>query len=145
MRRVIERRAPIETGDIIPAYPYLWRWQANRSETEGRKSRPVCVAIATHGADGLTHLALLAITRTAPRADQVAVELPPLEIRRIGLSEFKQAWIVVSEYNYDILERSFSLEPSASPSAKLSQKFLKTVLTAFRPTLASAQARINRL
>jgi hypothetical protein len=47
------------------------------------------VAIASRGADGLTHLALLAITGTAPRADQLAVDIPPLEIRRIGLSEFK--------------------------------------------------------
>jgi hypothetical protein len=142
---VTERRASIETGDLIPAYPYLWRWQSQSGEEEGRKNRPVCVAIAARGADGLTHLALLAITGTAPRADQFAVEIPPLEIRRIGLSEFKQAWIIVSEYNYDILERSFSLEPPASPLPKLSQKFLKAVLKAFRPTLAAALSRVDRL
>ncbi|MEK4035858.1 hypothetical protein WOA01_24030 [Methylocystis sp. IM2] len=103
------------------------------------------MAIASRGADGLTHLALLAITGTAPRPDQLAVEIPPLEIRRIGLCEFKQAWITVSEYNYDILERSFSLEPPASPLPKLSQKFLKAVLKAFRPTLTAAQTRVDRL
>lgn len=140
-----ERSVSIETGDVVPAYPYLWLWQSQRGEEEGRKSRPVCVAIASQGADGLTHLALLAITGTAPRADQLAVEIPPLEIRRIGLSEFKQAWIIVSEYNYDILERSFSLEPPASKLPKLSQKFLKAVLRAFRPTLAAAQTRVDRL
>lgn len=140
-----ERRASIETGNIVPAYPYLWRWQSQRGEEEGRKSRPVCVAIANRDMGGLTHLALLAITGMAPRANQVAVEIPPLEIRRIGLSEFKQAWVIVSEYNYDILERSFSLEPPASPLPKLSQKFLKAVLRAFRPTLAAAQTRVDRL
>jgi len=82
---------------------------------------------------------------TTPSADQRAVEIPPLEIRRIGLSEFKQAWIIVSEYNYDILERSFSLEPPDSALPKLSQKFLKVVLKAFRPTLASAETRVDRL
>jgi hypothetical protein len=142
---VTERRASIETGDVVPAYPYLWLWQSRRGEQEGRKSRPVCVAIASRGADGLTHLALLAITGSPPRTDQIAVELPPLEIRRIGLSEFKQAWVIVSEYNYDILERSFSLEPSALPRTRLSRSFLKAVLTAFRPTLAGAQTRVDRL
>jgi hypothetical protein len=142
---VTERRASIETGDVLPTYPYLWRWQSQRGEEEGRKNRPVCVAIAARGDDGLTHLALLAITGTAPRADQLAVELPSLEIRRIGLSEFKQAWIIVSEYNYDILERSFSLEPPASPLPKLSQKYLKAVLKAFRPTIATARSRVDRL
>lgn len=135
----------IQTGDLISGYPYLWLWQSRRGEAEGRKGRPVCVAVASRGADGLTHLALLAITGTEPRADQRAVEIPLLEIRRIGLSEFKQAWIIVSEYNYDILERSFSLEPPASPLPKLSHKFLKTVLQAFRPTLAAARARVDRL
>jgi hypothetical protein len=29
-------------GEII-AYPYLWAWQSDGGETEGRKSRPTCV------------------------------------------------------------------------------------------------------
>lgn len=74
----------IASGDLVSAYPYLWLWQRARGESEGRKERPVCVAVATRGADGLTHLALLAITGTPPRVDQRAVEIPPLEIRRLG-------------------------------------------------------------
>lgn len=82
MRRVTERRASIEIGDVVPAYPYLWLWQRGRGEEEGRKSPPVCVAIVSRGADGLTHLALLAVTGSTPRADQVAVELPPLDLEQ---------------------------------------------------------------
>lgn len=140
-----ERTAPLSTGDIVPSYPYLWLWQRARGEDEGRKRRPVCVVVAARGSDGLTHLALLAITSALPRADQAAVEIPPLEIRRIGLSEFKQAWVIVSEYNYDILEHSFSLEPPRSPLNRLSPGFQKIVLRAFKPTLATAGARIDRL
>lgn len=135
----------IASGDLVWDYPYLWLWQRDRGESEGRKERPVCVAVATRGADGLTHLALLAITGTPPRADQRAVEIPPLEIRRLGLAEHKQAWVVVSEYNYDILERSFSLDPSRRSGRKLSPGFLKIVLRAFRPTLAATQTRVDRL
>ena len=134
----------ITTGDVLPAYPYLWRWQKHRGEDEGRKSRPVCVAIAMTDGAGLTHLALLAISGTEPQPNQMAIELPTLEIRRIGLKEHKQAWITVSEYNYDILERSFSLEPPRQPLKKLSPGFMKIVLRAFRSTLVMAEARIDR-
>ncbi|MCW2319259.1 hypothetical protein M2322_004828 [Rhodoblastus acidophilus] len=72
-----ERGLLIQTGDVVPAYPYLWVWQSRRGEEAGRKDRPVCVAIAIQSADGLTHLALLAITGTTPSADQRAVEIPP--------------------------------------------------------------------
>lgn len=135
----------LSTGDLVAAYPYLWLWQRDRGETERRKERPVCVAVAVKGADGFTHLALLAITGTPPQSDQRAVEIPPLEIRRLGLREHKQAWVIVSEYNYDILEKSFSLDMSGNDGRKLSRGFLKIVLREFRPTLASAQARIDRL
>jgi hypothetical protein len=135
----------ISTGDVVPSYPYLWLWQRERGEEEGRKDRPICVAVSSRGNDGLTHLALLAITGTSPRDDQLAVEIPALEIRRLGLSEFKQAWIVVSEYNYDILERSFSLEPPRQQGRRLSPGFLKVVLRAFKPTLLRFEARVYRL
>jgi hypothetical protein len=135
---------PIRTGDVLPRYPYLWRRQHARGEDGGRKNRPVCVAIAMKDKAGLTHLALLAITGTEPTADQRAVELPALEIRRLGLDTRKPAWVIVSEYNYDILERSFSLEPPRQSLKHLSPGFLKQVLAAFRLTLLSAEARVDR-
>jgi hypothetical protein len=135
----------IVTGDVLLAYPYLWRWQQGRGEDAGRKDRPVCVAIASRDQQGLTHLALLAISGTPAGSGQKAIEVPGLEIRRIGLKEHKRAWITVSEYNYDILERSFSLEAPRQPLKKLSPGFLRVVLAAFRPTLASVAARVDRV
>lgn len=42
-------------GQVI-SYPYLWAWQNERGETEGRKRRPTCVVAAVRGTkDGLTH------------------------------------------------------------------------------------------
>jgi hypothetical protein len=81
------------TGDIVPAYPYLWRREKDRGEDAGRKERPVCVTIAMKDPAGLTHMALLAITGSEPTGDQTAVELPALEIRRIGLRSHKRAWV----------------------------------------------------
>lgn len=135
----------ISTGDIVTSYPYLWLSQHQRGETEGRKDRPVCVAVSVRGAAGLTHLALLPITGTPPSEHQRAIELPVLEIRRLGLTEAKRAWIIVSEYNYDVLERSFSLDPSGCGERKVSPGFLKIVLREFRSTLALRHARIDRV
>jgi hypothetical protein len=132
------------TGDIVLAYPYLWRREKDRGEDAGRKDRPVCVAIAMKDPAGLTHMALLAITGSEPTGDQKAVELPPLEIRRIGLRSHKRAWVIVSEYNYDILERSYALEPPREAPRKLSPGFLKVVLAAFRPVLVTSVARVDR-
>ena len=135
----------ITTGDVLPAYPYLWGWQRSKGEDAGRKERPVCVAIASRDKNGLTHLALLAISGTPPLAGQTAIELPSLEIRRIGLRQHKQAWITISEYNYDVLERSFSLEPPDQKLKKLSPQFLKQVLAGVRTTIASPAGRIDRV
>ena len=139
--------APIQivSGDVLPAYPYLWLWQRDRGEEAGRKERPVCVAIVARDGGGLTHLAILAISGTPPNADQKAIELPALEIRRIGLRAQDRAWIVVSEYNYDCLERSFVLEPPREPLKRLSPGFLKVVAQALRPVMATAAGRVDRV
>ena len=52
--------------------------------------------------------------------------------------------MIVSEYNDDILERSHALEPPHEAPRKLSPGFLKVVLAAFRPVLATTAARIDR-
>nr|WP_157179783.1 hypothetical protein [Rhizobium leguminosarum] len=86
------------------SYPYLWAWQQQRGETEGRKQRPFCVVVAIRSAgDGNTHLVLLAVTTQPPQAGRVALEIPDIERRRAGLGDLKQSWIVIDEYNYDIV------------------------------------------
>nr|WP_234825844.1 hypothetical protein [Sinorhizobium meliloti] len=68
--------------------------------------------VAVRGAnDGLTHLALLAITTQPPQADRIALEVHEVECRRAGLSDRKRCWIVVDEYNYDVAERSWYIGP----------------------------------
>ncbi len=118
-------------GEVI-IYPYLWSWQDERGETEGRKDRPTCVVVAVRGAsDGLTHLALLAITTQPPQADRIALEVPAIECRRAGLGDLKQCWVVVDEYNYDIAERSWYIEPGGKTLGRFSKAFLMKIASAF--------------
>ena len=133
----------LRPGDLV-SYPYLWRWQQARGETEGRKDRPVCVVVAARGVDGLTHLALLAISSRQPGADQVAIEVPEIECRRGGLSDLKRAWVTVSEYNYDIAERSFYLDASGPILGRFSRSFMMQLAGKVASLFRAGDARVDR-
>jgi hypothetical protein len=132
-------------GEVIP-YPYLWAWQHQRGETEGRKQRPVCVVIAIRSAtDGHTHLALLAIT-TQPPQGRIALEIPEIERKRAGLSDLKQCWIMADEYNYDIVERSWYIEPDQDILGRFSKSFMvnrQTVCRGARTNRSGQPARLR--
>lgn len=131
-------------GQVI-TYPYLWSWQDERGETEGRKGRPTCVVVAVRGAnDGQTHLALLAITTQPPQADRIALEVPAIECRRAGLGDLKQCWVVVDEYNYDIAERSWYIEPGGKALGRFSKTFMMKIATVFAGARSSGR-RVSRL
>lgn len=92
----------------------------------------------------LTHLVILAISGTSPLDEQAAIEIPALEIRRAGLREHKRAWLTISEYNYDVAERSYHFDRSQEPQGRFSNKFLLEIQRALRPLLQSARGRIDR-
>lgn len=130
------------SGSIV-RYPYLWAWQRDKGETEGRKSRPVCLVLALPKGKQ-THLIILAISGTPPRADQTALEIPQLECRRAGIRDWKDAWITVSEFNHDIAEASFYYDPNAEMLGSFSKGFLAKVASAFKPFLSRTDARVDR-
>ncbi|APH74885.1 hypothetical protein [Aquibium oceanicum] len=130
-------------GQVI-AYPYLWAWQHERGETEGRKVRPTCVVVAMRSDDRLTHLALLAITTQPPQAGRTALDVPEIECKRAGLGDLKQCWIVVDEYNYDIVERSWYIEPGSDALGRFSRAFVARIANAFIEARQSGQ-RVSRL
>lgn len=134
----------IQPGQIL-SYPYLWAWQSEAGETEGRKSRPVCVAVAIKRAeDGLTHLLILAITTKAPEHGRVALEIPDIERRRAGLDGFRSCWIVLDEYNYDIAETSWYIEPQHELLGRFSKSFMMKVAAGFRQAAGLRAQRVNR-
>jgi hypothetical protein len=130
-------------GAVI-AYPYLWASQRDRGESEGRKDRPVCLLLAFHDdAHDVHHLMLLAISSQPPAPDQIALEIPDTERRRGGLTRYPRAWIVISEYNYDIAERSFYYNSNIAPLGTFSAHYLREIATAFRANWSTA-SRIDR-
>lgn len=137
-------QARFSSGSIV-RYPYLWRWQSEKGREHGEKNQPVCLAMAfPDSRQNLTHLVILAISGTSPLDEQAAIEIPALEIRRAGLREHKRAWLTISEYNYDVAERSYHFDTSQEPQGRFSNKFLLEVQRALRPLLQSATGRIDR-
>lgn len=135
----------ISSGSVV-RYPYLWRWQYELGREHGEKERPVCLALALKGTPGgLTHLMILPISGTPPFQGKQALEIPPLELRRAGLSLFKRGWITVGEYNYDIAERSFCFDPGQEPLGKFGPSFLEEIRQALRPLLTSKTGKVDRI
>ena len=155
-----------KVGDVL-LYPYLWSRQHGDGETEGRKDRPTAVALriarsasaasaagqtsegegrapAQTRAAPQTLLVLLAISSQRPQADQHAIEVPQTELRRAGLDPSRRAWVYVSEYNTDVLEASFYLDPSAEPIGRLSRAFVGQIAAALADTIRAKKGRVDR-
>ncbi len=132
----------ISEGDIWN-YPYLWRWQDNRGETEGRKSRPCALAIKAVLSPTQTRLFFLAITSKAPDQNKSALLIPDTERHRAHLSREMKLWIILDEINVDILEESFYLEPDAKIGS-FSPAFLKTIKSNLLVLLKKAKIKSVR-
>ena len=131
--------AEYTTGDVIQ-FPYLWAWQAARGETEGRKDRPCCLALIVPLQNGNHRIFLLPITTSPPPPEAHAVEVPAIEARRAGLDSHLRQWVMVSEWNADILEQSFYLD-HAEPRGRFSKPFLNGLLTELRQLLQAGHLR----
>ena len=137
------------TNDLKPGvvitYPYLWQREADNGETEGRKPRPTCIAVSVRGHDGGTHLVLLAVTSQPPASQRIAIEVPDTELRRGGLKDWQKAWVIVDEYNYDVVETSYYLEPGREPIGRFSKPFMTRLATALVPIMRTGRGRVNRV
>lgn len=131
----------IRTGCVV-RYPYLWHRESVAGETEGRKFRQVAVAARLVRADGPDGIILLPITATPPMPGQKAVSIPETERRRAGLERDIQLWVVLDEYNYDLVGASWYLEPEP-PLGRFSKAFFAPLLQKLRADLPRVR-RVSR-
>lgn len=118
-----------QPGDVFD-YPYLWGIDEDRGN-ENPKDRRTTLAMlrtTTRTSDGHehTHMILLGIT-DSPRADQVAVPVPQIERQRGGLTPNRPAFVVVSEYDYDVIPGSFDYNPNSKTYGRFSPVFLDEI------------------
>jgi len=119
----------LRTGAVI-RFPYLWAREAARGETEGRKPRPAAVGVRIPKPEGEDVLLLFPITSQQPAHGRFAAEIPDTEKRRAGLDVNLRLWIVLDEYNQDVIGRSFYLEPEP-PLGYFSKAFFLPLLREF--------------
>lgn len=58
---------------------------------------------------------------------------------------FKSGWLTISEYNYDIAEKSFYFDPNQEPRGVFSAHFMNQIRQAIRPLLQAKQGRVDRI
>jgi hypothetical protein len=132
--------AAIQTGTVL-VYPYLWEHEHANQATEGRKPRRVAVGvrISAKEAGGNDRVILFPITSQRPADAVLSVEIPETERRRAGLDHDKSLWIILDEYNQDIIGASFYLDP-AGPVGVFGKAFFSEVLKLALTNLGSAKA-----
>ncbi len=123
------------------AYPYLWKREQVNNETEGRKPRPVAlgVRIAPKVDGGNDRVILYPIKSRQPADDVLSVEIPETEKRRARLDHDKRLWIILDEYNQDIIGASYYLDP-AGPVGVFGKGFFSEVLKLALKNLGGAKA-----
>ena len=131
----------VQSGSVI-RYPYLWFREADRGETGGRKLRPTAVALRLKTDSGADPIILLSITSKQPALSQDAMEIPESEKRRAGLDEGKRLWVVLDEYNSDIVGQSFDIAPD-SLVGHFGKTFFLSLLRAFAKVRLNAR-RVQR-
>nr|WP_220572349.1 hypothetical protein [Gluconobacter oxydans] len=127
--------AAFEPGTVLQ-YPYLWHWQDAEGETEGRKDRPVAVAVLFVARDGQEYVLLL--TTREPARGREAVEIPATEKPRAALDQKRRQWLMLDDYNLDPVKGSYYLRQSAV-TGQFSRAFMQTVLERFRSLFSHAR------
>ncbi|MBO9439776.1 hypothetical protein J7354_13970 [Sulfitobacter sp. R18_2] len=115
-------------------------------ETEGRKTRPVCIAVTVAKSDSETVVFILLITTQPPLASRKFIEVPQIESQRVGLETHVRKWVMLDEINTDILERSYVWEdrtPIGTFSSVFTSKIQSSLIALARSGGASVVDRLK--
>jgi hypothetical protein len=86
-----------ERGLVI-SYGYLWHSEYRQGRDEGVKYRPCVIIVAIEQINGDYVVTVAPVTHAAPSNPELAIEIPAVTKRRLGLDDAR-SWIVVSEGN----------------------------------------------
>lgn len=124
-----------EQGDVAEFY-YLWHREEQKGEESGRKPRPVCIVIKTSGNPDVVFL--FPFTSKSPLAGQLALSVPEIECRRIGLAA--PCWIILDEYNRVELDKDYDFV-STEPIGSVSAAFLREIAATIREAMRTASIK----
>ena len=128
-------------GEVF-RYPFLWKREQMAGETEGRKTRPVCIAVTVARSDSETVVFILPITTQPPLPSRKFIEVPQIESQRVGLETHVRKWVMLDEINTDILERSYVWE-DRTPSSVFTSRIQSSLIALARSGGASVVDRLK--
>ena len=91
-------RLPKPHPGLVVRYSYLWHEEFEAGREEGTKDRPCAVILAVQDVDGHDRVTVLPITHTEPKRKELAIEIPAVVKKRLGL-DGERSWIVIEEGN----------------------------------------------
>lgn len=124
-------------------YHYLWKWQAVKGETEGRKMRPSCVAVVTANSEGDKIVFIAPVTSKSPGHDRQALVVPTIEAKRAGLDTAIQLWVIVDELNVDYPDQSFAIE-ARTPRGSFSHAFMNEIVNSIHAIRKRGKLTLSR-
>lgn len=124
-------------------YHYLWKWQADRGEMEGRKKRPSCVVIVVASEAGHHVMFIAPITSKSPDQGRIGMEIPETEARRARLDSNLSLWVILDELNADVLEASYTIE-DRSPRGSFSPAFTDAILRGVQQLRATGRLKLSK-
>jgi mRNA-degrading endonuclease toxin of MazEF toxin-antitoxin module len=83
---------------LVLSYGYLWKWQDERGDDTGEKSRPCVIVLATENNDGDTVVLVVPVTSQPPQPNRSSIEIPTRVQADLGL-DGAQCWVVIDEVN----------------------------------------------
>jgi PemK-like, MazF-like toxin of type II toxin-antitoxin system len=90
---------PTPEAGLVISYAYLWHYEQQAGQDEGRKDRPSVIVLAVErAADEATIVTVLPITHNRPSDPATAIEIPAPVKQHLGLDDAR-SWIVVNEGN----------------------------------------------
>lgn len=125
----------LEQGDVAEFY-YLWHREDQKGEESGRKPRPVCVVIKTPGNPEVVFL--FPFTSKQPLPEQLALGVPEMECRRIGLSA--PCWIILDEYNRVEMDKDYDFV-STDAIGSVSPAFLREIAATIKQAVRFASMK----
>ncbi len=129
------------TAGEVFRYPFLWKREQLAGETEGRKKRPVCIAVTVAKSDAETVVFILPITTQPPLPSRKFIEVPQIESQRVGLETHVRKWVMLDEINTDILERSYVWD-DRTPIGTFSSAFTSRIQTSLLALAKSGGASV---
>lgn len=90
---------PSPQPGLVISYSFLWHEEHRKGRDEGAKNRPCVIVMATHRpTDDETIVRVAPITHSPPDDPAMALELPPLVKRHLGLDD-QRSWVMLDEMN----------------------------------------------